>query len=397
MNKLTIHDLDLAGKRALVRVDFNVPLTEDGKVEDDTRLRATLPTIELLLSKGASAILMSHLGRPKAKREEKYSMRPVAARLQELVKATVKFVPDCTGAEVENAARDLKPGEILLLDNVRFYPGEEANDPTFAAELAKLGDVYINDAFGSAHRAHASTHAVAAHFQGRAAAGLLMEKELAYLGQALTNPARPFVAIIGGAKISTKIDVLKHLLTKVDKLLIGGGMAYTLIKAEGGRIGDSLCEEEKLDAARELVKSGGGKLVLPDDSVVANDLDGETGTWVVQSDDIEMGWKGLDIGPMAIKQFNNHIAGARTVLWNGPVGLFERDAFAEGTRAVASAMADLTETGGVTVVGGGDSVAALEKFNLADRMTHVSTGGGASLEFLEGKILPGVDALSNSK
>lgn len=395
MPKLSIDDLNLAGKRALVRVDFNVPITDDGKVEDDTRIVATLPTLNHILKSGGSAILMSHLGRPKAKREEIYSMRPVAARLQELVSAPVKFISDCVGPEVEAAAAALKPGEILLLDNVRFYPGEEANDAAFAGRLAKLGDLYVNDAFGSAHRAHASTHAVAAHFPGKAAAGLLMEKELAYLGQALSHPARPFVAIIGGAKISTKIDVLKNLLGMVDKLLIGGGMAYTLIKAEGGRIGGSLCEEEKLDVARELVRQGAGKIHLPDDSIVAQDPEAETGSWVVQSDDIEEGWKGFDIGPMAVKQFTDIIAGAKTVLWNGPVGLFEKDQFAAGTRAVAEALADLTDGGGVTVVGGGDSVAALEKFGLAERMTHVSTGGGASLEFLEGKPLPGVEALSD--
>lgn len=395
MDKLTIRDLDLKVKRALVRVDFNVPLTEAGEVEDDTRIVATLPTIKAILDAGGSAILMSHLGRPKAKREEKYSLAPVAARLRELVSAPVKFVPECIGAEVEAAANALKPGEVLLLDNVRFYPGEEANDPAFAAQLARLGDLYINDAFGSAHRAHASTHAVAAHFPGKAAAGLLMEKELAYLGRALSHPARPFVAVIGGAKISSKIDVLTHLLGMVDKLIIGGGMAYTLIKANGGRIGSSLCEAEKLDVAAQLMKDGAGKIVLPDDSVVAQDLDGSAGTWVVTSADIEDGWMGLDIGPVAIDQFSAIIGKAKTVLWNGPVGMFEKDLFQSGTRGVAQALADLTASGGVTVVGGGDSVAALEKFNLADAMTHVSTGGGASLEFLEGKELPGVAALSD--
>ncbi len=395
MNKLTIHDLDLKGKRALVRVDFNVPLTDAGAVEDDSRIKATLPTIDLIMAQGGSAILMSHLGRPKAKREEKYSLRPVAARLQELTKARVKFVPDCIGPEVEAAAAMLKPGEILLLDNLRFYPGEEANDPEFAAQLAKLGDLYINDAFGSAHRAHASTFSVAAYFPGKAAAGLLMEKELAYLGQALSHPARPFVAVIGGAKISTKIDVLTNLLTKVDKLLIGGGMAYTLIKSDGGRIGSSLCEDDKLDVAHKIVRDGAGKIVLPDDSIVANDIDAGSGTWVVTSGDIEDGWMGLDIGPIAIEQFTNIIKEAKTVLWNGPVGFFERELFQAGTKAVAQALADLTAEGGITVVGGGDTVAALEKFGFADKMTHVSTGGGASLEFLEGKELPGVAALSD--
>jgi len=395
MNKLSINDLDLKGLRALVRVDFNVPLDEAGQVADDTRIVATLPTINLIFKKGGSAILMSHLGRPKAKREEKYSLEPVAESLTKLISAPVKFVPDCIGDAVVAAAKALKPGEILLLDNVRFYPGEEANDPAFAAELAKLGDVYINDAFGSAHRAHASTHAVATHFPGKAAVGLLMEKELTYLGKALAHPERPFVAIIGGAKISSKIDVLENLLTKVDRLIIGGAMAYTFIKAGGGRIGSSLCEEDKLEVAHQISKKGVGKIVLPDDSIVATDADAENGTWVVQSDDIEEAWKGFDIGPMAIKQFSAIIKEAKTVIWNGPVGLFEKEAFAEGTHAIAEAMADLTENGGTTIVGGGDSVAALEMFGLADRMSHVSTGGGASLEFLEGKSLPGVEALTD--
>ncbi len=397
MNKLTINDLDLKGRRALVRVDFNVPLDEAGQVADDTRITATLPTLELILSKGGSAVLMSHLGRPKEKREAKFSLKPVADRLAQLISTPVKFVPDCIGEEVTAAAVALKPGEILLLDNVRFYPGEEANDPSFAASLAQLGDLYINDAFGSAHRAHASTHAIAGHFPGKAAAGLLMEKELAYLGKALASPERPFVAIIGGAKISSKIDVLENLLTKVDKLIIGGAMAYTFIKAGGGRIGSSLCEDDKLDIAHEISKKGVGKIVLPDDSIVATDPEAENGTWIVQSDDIEDAWKGFDIGPLAIEQFRTIIDSARTVVWNGPVGMFEKDAFAEGTHAVAEAMAALTDKGGVTIVGGGDSVAALEKFGLADRMSHVSTGGGASLEFLEGKTLPGVAALSERR
>ncbi len=395
MNKLSINDLDIKGKRALVRVDFNVPLSEAGQVTDDTRIIATLPTLNLILKKGGSAVLMSHLGRPKAKRDMKYSLKPVADRLAQLISAPVKFVPDCIGVEVTAAAHALKSGEILLLENVRFCPDEEADDATFASALAKLGDLYINDAFGSAHRAHASTHAIAGFFPGKAAAGLLMEKELAYLGKALANPEHPFVAIIGGAKISSKIDVLKNLLTKVDKLIIGGAMAYTFIKAAGGRIGSSLCEDDKLDIAFDICKTGGGKIVLPDDSIVATDQDAENGTWIVQSDDIEDAWKGFDIGPLAIEQFKIIIKSAKTVIWNGPVGMFEIDAFSEGTHAVAEALADLTEAGGTTIVGGGDSVAALEKFNLADRMSHVSTGGGASLEFLEGKILPGVEALTD--
>jgi len=407
MNKLTIHDLDLKGKRALVRVDFNVPLTETGEVEDDTRIEATLPTLQLILKSGGSAILMSHLGRPKEKRDEKYSLKPVAARLKQLIAAPVKFIPDCIGPEVEAAAAALKPGEILLLENLRFYAGEEGNDPVFAAKLAKLGDVYVNDAFGTAHRAHASTYTVATLFPGKAAAGLLMEKELAYLGRALSHPARPFVAVIGGAKISTKIDVLKNLLGMVDKLIIGGGMANTLIKAKGGKIGSSLCEDDSLDVAREILADPmANKILLSVDSVVARnpdatdvgEVDGEpieAHCWrIYHSDGVPDGWSAFDIGPDSQRAFVKEILIARTILWNGPVGMFEKDLFEEGTRAVAQAMADATAKGSVTVVGGGDSVAALEKFGLANKMTHVSTGGGASLEYLEGKVLPGVDALT---
>ncbi|MBM3329009.1 MAG: phosphoglycerate kinase [Calditrichaeota bacterium] len=408
MNKLTIDDLSPTGKRALVRVDFNVPLTESGEVEDDTRITASLPTLKKILESGGSAVVMSHLGRPKAKREEKYSLRPVAERLTALTSWPVRFVSDCIGSEVESAARSLKGGELLLIDNVRFYPGEEANDPDFAAQLARLGDYYVNDAFGSAHRAHASTHAVAGHFPGRAVAGYLMEKELSYLGQALAEPKRPFVAVIGGAKISTKIDVLKNLLGKVDRLLIGGAMTYTLIKARGGQIGKSLCEVEKLDVAREIMAlPEASKILLPVDSTTALNVDATCETehegrrfthycWRFRpSDQIPDEEIGFDIGPDAVAEFTREIAQAGTVVWNGPVGMFERDLYATGTRAVAESLAMLTGKGGVTVVGGGDSVAALEKFGLANRMSHVSTGGGASLEFLEGRVLPGVAALTD--
>ncbi|MBM3325455.1 MAG: phosphoglycerate kinase [Calditrichaeota bacterium] len=408
MHKLTIDDLELRGKRAFVRVDFNVPLSAEGKVEDDTRIAASLPTLRKILLAGGSAVVASHLGRPKAKREEKYSLKPVADKLRELTGWPVKFVPDCIGLEVEAAAQALKSGEILLLDNVRFYPGEEANDPAFAAQFAKLADYYINDAFGSAHRAHASTHAVAGHFPGRAAAGYLMEKELAYLGRALANPQRPFVAVIGGAKISTKIDVLRNLLKMVDLLLIGGAMTYTFEKAKGGKIGKSLCEEDKIDAAKEILAlPETGKLRLPVDSLTALNPDAVCESEVAGQKIKHICWRirlsnaipddeiGFDIGPEAVSDFTKAIAGAKTIVWNGPLGMFEKDLFAGGTKAVARALADLTAAGGITVVGGGDSVAALEKFGLSDKMSHISTGGGASLEFLEGKVLPGVAALTD--
>ncbi len=408
MNKLTIDDLDLRGKRAFVRVDFNVPISDEGKVEDDTRIVASLPTLRKIIESGGSAVVASHLGRPKAKREDKYSLKPVADKLKELTGWQVKFANDCIGTETETLAKSLKPGEILLLENVRFYPGEEANDLSFAGELAKLADYYINDAFGSAHRAHASTHAIASYFPGKAAAGYLMEKEITYLGKALAEPKRPFIAVIGGAKISTKIAVLLNLLKKVDKLLIGGAMTYTLIKARGGKTGKSLCEDDKIETAREILSlPEANKLLLPLDSITALNPDatcetkiGETKInyicWRIRpSDNIPDEEIGFDIGPEAISSFTKEIASAKTVIWNGPMGMFEKDLFAGGTKAIACALADLTASGGITVVGGGDSIAALDKFGLSDKMTHTSTGGGASLEFLEGKVLPGVDALTD--
>ncbi len=396
MNKLTIDDLDLNGRRVLVRVDFNVPLDEGGRVRDPTRILAALPTIRRILDSGGSAVLMSHLGRPKGKRDMSFSLSPVADALEDELGRSVKFTDDCIGQEAEAAAGSLQPGDVLLLENLRFHPEEEADDPGFAEALARLGDLYVNDAFGTAHRAHASTHALAHSFPGKAAAGCLMEKELRYLGAALADPERPFVAIIGGAKISTKIEVLRRLLRLVDSLLIGGGMTYTLVKARGGRIGDSLCEEDKLSVAGEILSlPEADRLRLPIDSVAAQDPEAAAETRVFPSDDIPDGWRGLDIGPVARGEFVAAVSEARTVLWNGPVGLFERSPFDVGTRDVAEAMAELTRRGGVTIVGGGDSVAALNIFGLADRMSHVSTGGGASLEFLEGKPLPGVEALTD--
>jgi 3-phosphoglycerate kinase len=395
MQKLSIDDLNLAGKRALVRVDFNVPLDDAGNVTDDTRIRESLPTIRKILDSGGSAVLMSHLGRPK-KPDPKSSLKPVAARLGELLGRQVKFAPDCIGEAVEKMARSLAPREVLLLENLRFHPEEEANNRDFARALSRLGDIYVNDAFGSAHRAHASTHAVAGFFPGNAAAGYLMEKELKFLGAALANPKRPFVAVIGGAKISTKIDVINRLLEQVDTLLIGGGMTYTLVKAKGGQIGASLCEVDKLGVARDIMTaSTATKLKLPVDSVIAKSPEDISELRNVKSDDIPDGWMGLDIGKDAREQFINTLKTANTVLWNGPVGMFENDTFATGTCAIARTLAELTARGGITIVGGGDSVAALNKFNLADKMSHVSTGGGASLEFLEGKVLPGVDALTD--
>jgi len=396
MQKLSIDDLNLAGKRALVRVDFNVPLDDTGNVTDDTRIRESMPTINKILNSGGSAILMSHLGRPKGKPNPKYSLKPAAVRLEQLLGRAVKFAPDCIGEEVEKMARALAPREVMLLENLRFHPEEEENNRDFALGMAKLGDLYINDAFGSAHRAHASTHALAIIFTGKAAAGYLMQKELRFLGAALANPKRPFVAIIGGAKISTKIDVINRLLEQVDTLLIGGGMTYTLVKAKGGQIGASLCEADKLGVAREIMTaSTATKLKLPVDSVIAKSPEEIGELRNVKSDDIPDGWMGLDIGKDAREQFINTLKTANTVLWNGPVGMFENDTFATGTCAIARTLAEVTARGGITVVGGGDSVAALNKFNLADKMSHVSTGGGASLEFLEGKVLPGVDALTD--
>lgn len=397
MNKLTIDQIELKGKRVLVRVDFNVPI-KDGKVADDTRIVASLPTIKKIISDGGKAILMSHLGRPKGERKPEFSLAPVAKRLSELLGQTVPLAPDCIGDEVEKAAAALKDGDCLLLENVRFHKEETKNEPDFAKKLAKLGDVYINDAFGSAHRAHASTEGVT-KFIKTCAAGYLMQKELDYLGKTLANPARPFVAILGGAKISGKIDVIENLMSKVDALIIGGGMAYTFFKADGGEVGKSLVEVDKVNLASDIIrlsKERGVSLNLPVDTRAAAEIkDGETVT-VVPSRAIPAEMMGVDIGPDSEVIFTEIIKDAKTVVWNGPMGVFEIDAFGHGTRAIAEALTEATEAGAATIVGGGDSAAAMAKYGLTKGVSHVSTGGGASLEFLEGKVLPGVAALTDA-
>lgn len=387
MNKKTVRDIDVAGKRVLVRVDFNVPL-EKGRVTDDTRIRAAIPTIRYLMDHGARVILMSHLGRPKGGPSDDLRLEPAARRLSELLGKEVRWVHDCIGPEVEAAVHALKKGEVLLLENLRFHPEEEKNDPAFAAQLAKLGDVYVNDAFGAAHRAHASTAGIAQYLP--AVAGFLMEKELTFLGKALENPERPFITILGGAKISDKIGVIRNLIPRVDRLLIGGGMANTFLKAQGYEMGDSLVEEESLDTARELLQAAGDKLRLPIDVVIADRFDNEAQRRVVKADAVPAGWRVLDIGPETVKAFRAELTNARTVVWNGPMGVFEFPNFAAGTFAIAETLASLPAT---TIVGGGDSVAAVQRAGVAYQITHISTGGGASLEFLEGRTLPGVAAL----
>jgi phosphoglycerate kinase len=388
----TIRDLTLKGKRAFIRVDFNVPLDESGKkITSDTRIRAALPTIQMALEKGAAVILASHLGRPKGKPNSKMSLDPVSVRLGELLGKPVKQAPDCIGPEVENLAKALHPGEILLLENLRFHAGEEANDPEFAKKLAALCDVYINDAFGAAHRAHGSTAGMVEHVK-ESAAGLLMEKELNYLSTAVSKPEHPYIAIVGGAKISDKIQFLRNFLGLADKILIGGAMTYTFMKAKGEQTGGSLVEEDKLDLAKELLDQGGNKLMLPVDHVIATDLKADAETRIVDgvNEPIPSGWKGLDIGPETIKTYASEISKAKMIVWNGPMGVFEIAPFAQGTLEVARAVA---ASGGVSIVGGGDSEKAIKTAGVGDNITHISTGGGASLEFLGGENLPGVEAL----
>lgn len=395
MNKLTVRDLDPRGKRVLMRVDYNVPLA-DGKVTDDTRIRATVPTIELLRAGGARLILMSHLGRPKGPDPE-LSLAPVAARLSELIARPVAFATDCVGEAVERLAASLAPGDVLMLENLRFHPEEEANDDRFAAQLARLGDVYVNDAFGAAHRAHASTVGVT-RFLKPAAAGLLIARELEALGSVLSAPPRPFVAILGGAKISGKIDLITHLLSRVDRMLVGGAMMFTLLRAKGVATGRSLVEEDRVPMAREILAQAGTKLVLPEDCRVASapDESGAASSAVVGVEAIPPDRMGVDIGPATVARFATALDGAKTIFWNGPMGIFEVPAFAAGTRGVARLVAEATGRGAVTIVGGGDSAAAVEAAGLSSEITHISTGGGASLEFLEGKTLPGVAALDDS-
>lgn len=388
-NKKTVRDIDVKGKKVLVRVDFNVPLKE-GMVGDDTRIRAALPTIQYLLDHGAAVILASHLGRPKGGPDPKYSLKPVADYLSELVEAPVTFAADCIGPQAESAAAGLKPGEILVLENTRFYPGEEKNDLELARQMASLADIYVNDAFGTAHRAHSSTEGVARYLP--AVAGLLMEKEIQYLGSAIQEPKRPFVAILGGAKISDKIGVIKNLLEKADTILIGGGMANTFLAARGLKMADSLVEADAVDTAAELLARGSGKLRLPVDLVLADAFDAAAQKKVVPTGDVPDGWRVLDIGPQTVAEFARVIAEAGTVVWNGPMGVFEFPAFAEGTYGVAKAVA---ASGAISVIGGGESVAAIQQSGLADKITHISTGGGASLEMLEGLVLPGLAALQD--
>ncbi|MBI5579636.1 MAG: phosphoglycerate kinase [Deltaproteobacteria bacterium] len=397
MKKLTIDDIDVQGKRVLMRVDFNVPL-KSGHVADDTRIRAAMPSIRYIIGQGGKLVLMSHLGRPKGARVPDMSLRPCAEVLERLLSKPIAFVEDCMGIPAESAVGRMQPGDVLLLENLRFYSEEEKNDPGFARQLARLGDLYVNDAFGTAHRAHASTQGVTRFFK-QCAAGYLMMKELDYLGCVIGNPSRPYVAVLGGAKISGKIDVITNLLPKVDKIIIGGGMVFTFYKAKGLPVGTSLVEDDKVDLARRILAEGGQKVLLPSDCIVTDALDvkaGKVGALkTVAAEAIPSDWKGVDIGPRSVETFRGVLKGVRTVIWNGPMGVFEIDATARGTFAIADILAEITAQGAVTVIGGGDSAAAVEKAGLADRVSHVSTGGGASLEFIEGKVLPGVAALTD--
>lgn len=397
MNKLSIRDLELGNKRIFLRVDFNVPL-EGGCVADDTRIRETLPTLEFARQRGARLVLASHLGRPKGKPDPKYSLRPVAAKLAEMLGAPVEFAADCVGADAEAKSRALTNGGVLLLENVRYHPEEEANDETFSRQLAALCDgVFVCDAFGSAHRAHASVVGIT-RFMKQSAGGLLMERELAYLGKALSNPERPFVAVLGGAKVSDKIEVVENLMRVADAMLIGGGMAYTFLKSQGLPIGNSLVEADKLDLARKLIadaKRRNFRLLLPTDHVLGAEFKADTKTQITGVNATPDGWMGLDIGPETVAKFSAELAGAKTIVWNGPMGVFEMPAFAKGTLEIARAVAAATEKGATSIVGGGDSVAAIHAAGLADKVSHISTGGGASLEFLGGRKLPGVEALTD--
>ena len=397
--KLSIKGIPLKGKRLLMRVDFNVPLDEKLNVGDDKRIKASLPTIQYALEQGASVILMSHLGRPDGKVVPEMSLKPVSVKLGELLKKEVLFAPDCVGPQVEKMAASMKSGDVMLLENLRFHAEEEENDASFSGNLAKLGDVYANDAFGTAHRAHASTAGVTQHFK-TCVSGFLMEKELNFLGQAVSNPARPYVAILGGAKIKDKIPVIKNLVDKVDSLIIGGGMMFTFLKAQGKPIGKSMLDSESLDFAAKIIKDKPGKIVLPTDCLVSDQFDFKARkigqTRMVSVDDVPDGWVGLDIGPDSVKKFSEICRSAKTVVWNGPMGVFEIEQTAQGTFAIAKLLAELTPKGVTTIIGGGDSASAVKKAGVSKDMSHVSTGGGASLELLEGRVLPGVEALTNA-
>lgn len=394
----TIDDLSLSGKKVLIRVDFNVPLDENLEVSDDTRIKAALPTINKVISSGGSAILMSHLGRPKDSYEEKFSLKHILNRLELLLNKKVTFSNDCIGSEARELAVRLRPGEVLLLENLRFHKEEKSGDREFAGELAALADVYINDAFGTAHRAHASTTIVADFFPGKKSCGYLIKSELESMNQVLGAHEKPFTAIMGGAKVSDKILIIENLLNKVDKLIIGGGMAYTFVKAQGGSIGSSIVEGDKLDLANKILAAARDKNVeiyLPEDDIIANRFDNDANKSVSNAGDIPEGWMGLDIGPKTIKTFIRVIQNSKTILWNGPMGVFEMSSFEEGTKQIAKAIAEATSNGAFSLIGGGDSVAAINKYKLKDQVSYVSTGGGAMLEYMEGKILPGIKAIEN--
>lgn len=390
-NKKNITDINVTGKKVIVRVDFNVPFDSEGNISDDKRIVGALPTIKYLVDKKAKVILVSHLGRPKGQFNSKYSMAPASKRLGELLNMEVIQASDVVGEDAKAKAASLKEGQILMLENARFHKEEEANDPDFAKELASLADIFVNDAFGTAHRAHATTAGLADYLP--AVSGFLIQKEIEVMGKALANPERPFVAILGGAKVSDKIEVINNLLDKVDDLIIGGGMAYTFLKAKGYKIGDSICEDDKLDLAKELMakaEAKGVNLLLPIGSIVSKEFSNDSERKYVPSDDMPDGWSGMDIGNLTIELYEKYILKAKTIVWNGPMGVFEFPNFAEGTRRIAKAVA---ESGAISIVGGGDSAAAIEQLGYADRITHISTGGGASLEFLEGKVLPGIACL----
>lgn len=394
---LTLEDLDVKGKKVLVRVDFNVPLNDQGKITDDTRIRASLPTIEYILSHGGSVILMSHLGRPKGKKDPAFSLKPCAEHLAKLLKKPVKLAPDCIGKKVKSLIDALKPGEVLLLENLRFHSAEEKpeEDPSFAKQLAELGDLYVNDAFGTAHRAHSSTATIAKYFPGMSAAGFLLQKEIEFLGSHFSHPKHPFYAIIGGAKVSSKLGVLNSLLSKVDALFIGGGMAYTFFKAQGIKIGKSICEDELLEEARKFLQTAKSKKIpiyFPEEIVIADAFDKEAKhKTIAVKDGIPSGWQGMDVGPKTISTWTHTLQNAQMIFWNGPLGVFEFPAFAKGTNAMAEA---LSKTRAITVIGGGDSVAAINQLGIGDKFSHISTGGGATLEYIEQGHLPGIDALS---
>ena len=396
MNKKTMMHIDPHGKKVFVRVDFNVPMDEHQHITNDTRIRATLPTIQHLLNAGAAVILACHVGRPTEAREPQFSTRPIVARLEECLGQPVKWAPDCVGPEAEKAAADLKPGEVLLLENLRYHKAEKKNDPEFAKQLASLADIAVDDAFGVAHRAHASNVGITAYLE--TVAGFLMEKEINYIGKTLESPKRPFVAIIGGAKVSDKIGVIENMIDKVDTIIIGGGMAHTFDASKGYPVGDSLVERDKIELAKELLEKAEKKVVkvvLPVDVVIADKFAADANTKTVDVDKVPDGWQALDSGAKTSEEYVNALKGAKTVIWNGPMGVFEFDAFAKGTEAVARAVAQATKEGAISIVGGGDSIAALKKTGLSEKISHISTGGGATLELLEGKVLPGIAALAD--